>query len=100
MGNINAWEEVFADNHKILCVLYLDCSLDICMKRLIKRSETSNRSDDEVEIIKKRFVTFQEENKPILDHMEKVSKVIKVDSSGSHEEIFNVICTEIKDLLK
>ena len=100
MGNIKAWDEVFGDKQRILCLLYLDCSLDVCMERLIKRSETSNRSDDEVEIIKKRFLTVQEENKPILDHMEKVTKIIRIDSTGLPEHVFKVICTEIKKIIK
>ena len=100
MGNIQAWNEVFGDRQRILCVLYLDCPLDVCMERLVKRGETSNRSDDQVDVIKKRFVTFQEENKPILENLEKVTRIVKIDSSSSSEDVFKTICQEIGDLVK
>ena len=95
LGNIEAWNEVFGSQSKILCVLFLDCALDVCMERLIKRSETSGRSDDDVNIIKKRFVTFQNENKPILETMEKMTKIVNVDSTGKEDEVFGRICEQI-----
>ena len=98
--NIDAWNEVFKSKCFLLCVLFLDCPLDVCLERLVKRSETSNRSDDQVEIIKKRFVNFQSEIKPILENLEFVTKIVRIDSSGKLEDVFMKICEELKDLIK
>ena len=70
------------------------------MDRLVKRGETSNRTDDQVEVIKKRFITFQEENKVILENLEKVTKIVKIDSSVKEEDVKNKICEELDALLK
>eukprot|EP00983_Pelagomonas_calceolata_P063100 1147586-Pelagomonas_calceolata.AAC.1 len=39
-------------------------------KRLLKRGETSGRSDDNAEAIRKRFKTFVEESLPVKGHYE------------------------------
>lgn len=36
-------------------------------KRLLKRAETSGRSDDNPDTIKKRFLTFKKETEPFLE---------------------------------
>lgn len=70
------------------------------MERLIKRSETSGRSDDNVEVIKKRFITFQNENEIILSTMKQKTQIIEIDSSGTEEVIFNSICENLAKVLQ
>ena len=92
LENIQVWEQIFEKQSKILCVLFLDCPLDICLERLVERSKENVRPDDKVEIIKKRFKGFEETNFVVLDYMEKSTKIIKVDTQGKKEEIFEEIC--------
>jgi UMP-CMP kinase len=40
-------------------ILHLECSEEIMLSRLLKRGETSGRSDDNIQSIKKRFNTYQ-----------------------------------------
>ena len=40
--------------------------------------ETSGRVDDNIESIKKRFVTFRETSYPVIEYYEKIGKVRKV----------------------
>ncbi|VDQ17356.1 unnamed protein product [Trichobilharzia regenti] len=47
-------------------------------QRLLKRGETSGRADDNEETILKRFNTFNELTKPVIDHYKKQNKVITV----------------------
>lgn len=100
MGNIDAWNEVFGDSQNILCVLYLDCPLEKCFIRLLKRSESSNRDDDQKEVIRKRFLTFQNENDPVIVSLEKVTTIIKIDSSLEENEVLSNICIQIEDTLR
>lgn len=37
--------------------------------RLLKRGESSGRSDDKEEVIKKRFVTYNQETFPIIEKL-------------------------------
>ena len=58
------------------------------LQRLVKRSETSGRSDDNIEVIKKRFNTYQTETIPVIKEYEKDDRVVRVESAGSVEGIF------------
>ncbi|GLC43368.1 hypothetical protein PLESTM_001463500 [Pleodorina starrii] len=51
-------------------VLFFDCPEEEMEKRLLKRGETSGRSDDNAETIRKRFRTFLEQSLPVKDHYE------------------------------
>lgn len=56
---------------KLEFVLFLDCPEDVMTGRLLERGKTSGRNDDNLEIIRKRFVTFREESLPIVRMYEK-----------------------------
>ena len=47
-------------------------------ERLIKRGETSGRTDDNAETIKKRFRTFVEKTMPVVEYYESLNKLRKV----------------------
>lgn len=44
---------------------------DVMKERLLSRGKTSGRSDDEIETIKKRFVTYQESTLPVIEFYKK-----------------------------
>ncbi|KAL2821042.1 adenylate kinase-domain-containing protein [Aspergillus granulosus] len=68
--------------------LFLDTSEEVMEKRLLKRGETSGRDDDNAESIRKRFRTFVETSMPVVDAFEAQGKVIKVEATGSIEEVY------------
>lgn len=70
-------------------VLFLDCPEQEMQKRLLKRGETSGRSDDNAESIKKRFRTFVETSMPVVDHFGTEGKVVKVSAIGTPEEVYS-----------
>ena len=51
-------------------------------ERLLKRSETSGRPDDNIETIQKRFATFVEKTLPVVGHYEELNKINKVSVSS------------------
>jgi UMP-CMP kinase len=69
-------------------VLFLDCPEEVMEQRLLKRGETSGRDDDNAESIRKRFRTFVETSMPVVDDFEKKGKVVKVQATGSVEDVF------------
>ena len=40
-------------------LLFLDCPQEVMLERLLERGKTSGRSDDNIESIKKRFITYE-----------------------------------------
>ncbi|RDW78192.1 uridylate kinase [Coleophoma crateriformis] len=69
-------------------VLFYDCPEEVMEKRLLKRGETSGRTDDNAESIKKRFKTFVETSMPVVDTYDKEGKVVKVVANKSPEEVY------------
>ena len=62
------------DIAKCKFVLYYECGEAELEKRLLKRGETSGRSDDNIESIKKRFKTFIETSFPVVKHFRNLDK--------------------------
>ena len=69
-------------------VLYLECSEETMLNRLLKRAETSGRVDDNEETIRKRFTTFQNQSVPVVDHYDAMGLVSKIDGNTSPEEAY------------
>ena len=69
-------------------VLFFDCPEEEMQKRLLKRGETSGRSDDNEESIKKRFRVFIETSMPVVEYFAEKGKVIRVKSTKSPDEVY------------
>jgi len=81
-------------------MLALDVSEDELIKRLMKRGETSGRSDDTNEqVIRARIAEYHKKTASVADHYQKEKKVIMIKGEGSVEEIFNALCEKI-DFIK
>ena len=70
-------------------IIFLNCSEETMLQRLTKRAETSGRSDDNIESIKKRFKTYNDETMPVIKHFGKDDRVVEASSEESIENIYN-----------
>jgi len=59
-------------------VIYINVPDDMMKARLLKRGETSGRSDDNEATIAKRLLTYHKETEPVIAYYEKQKKVRKV----------------------
>ena len=74
---------------KVSKLLMLDVPDDELIQRLLKRGETSGRSDDlDESIIQNRIEVYKKETTPVFDYYYKAGKAIKIVGVGSIEEIF------------
>jgi adenylate kinase len=81
-------------------MLALEVSEDELIKRLMKRGETSGRSDDTNEqVIRARIAEYHKKTASVADHYQKEKKVMMIKGEGSVEEIFNALCEKI-DFIK
>ncbi|MBW7840628.1 MAG: adenylate kinase [Chitinophagaceae bacterium] len=88
-----------ARNSEINVVLALDVSESELVKRLLKRGETSGRSDDVNEsVIRARIAEYHKKTSAVLEHYEKFDKVIHVKGEGSIEQIFERLCASLDQL--
>ena len=82
-------------------MLALDVSEDELIKRLVKRGETSGRSDDSNErVIKARIQEYHKKTASVADHYKKEDKVEMINGEGTIDEIFKRLTDEINRLMK
>ncbi|KAI1975904.1 bifunctional uridylate/adenylate kinase [Ophidiomyces ophidiicola] len=79
-----------------MATLFLSCPEDIMLDRLLKRGETSGRSDDNIESIRKRFRVFVEQSMPVVDNFGKEGKVMNVSSVGNVDEVYARVREEVE----
>ena len=82
-------------------MLALDVSESELIKRLVKRGETSGRSDDSNEqVIKARIQEYHKKTASVADHYKKENKVKMINGEGTIDEIFKRLTDEINRLMK
>lgn len=78
-----------ANGTSISVVLAMDVSEEELIKRLLKRGETSGRTDDKNEkIIRARIAEYHKKTSAVLSHYEKENKVVHIAGEGTIEDIF------------
>ena len=78
-------------------VLALEVSEEELVKRLLKRGETSGRSDDtNEEVIRKRFAVYQKETSAVAHHYQALGKFESIKGEGSVDEIFEALSNAIE----
>lgn len=82
-------------------VLALEVPEDELISRLLKRGETSGRTDDaNEEVIRARIVEYHNKTAPVADHYAKYGKFKKIKGEGSVDEIFDRLSKEIDSLVE
>jgi len=79
--------------------LFFTCTEEVMLQRLLERGKTSGREDDNVESIKKRFVTFHETSMPVVDHYKKENKVFEVDSTKTVDQVYADVRVTVDKIL-
>lgn len=90
-GFPRAWDQAECFESTIqpcTAVLFFDCSEGVMRERLLKRGETSGRADDNEETIVKRFHTFVEQSKPVVDEYKTQGKCHEISAMRSPDEVF------------
>ena len=69
-------------------VLAFSCPLEILEYRLLERGKTSGRADDNLETIRLRFRTYENESMPVMDYYSKKNTLVKIISSKPIDQVF------------
>lgn len=86
-------------NRETTALLSLQVENRELISRLLKRGETSGRSDDNLETIKKRLEVYETKTAPVNEFYKNSGKYHAIDGMGSIEEIFGRI-SEVLDSKK
>mgnify|MGYP001500200082 FL=1 len=82
-------------NQKIDQIFFLNVNKDTIIKRIEKRKAIENRSDDDLDTILKRYDTYMETTRPVLDFYSKNTNFHEIDGTDEIDEITRKIDTFI-----
>ena len=83
-------------NTSIKMMLAMEVGEKELMSRLLKRGETSGRSDDtNEEVVKARIIEYHNKTAAVADYYKQYNKVVTIKGEGTVEDIFNALCNEI-----
>jgi len=81
----------------IAVMLALEVGEEELVKRLMKRGETSGRSDDNNEsVIRARITEYHKKTTAVADYYKQFDKVTMIKGEGSIDDIFNSLSSEIE----
>ena len=83
-------------NEKILCVILLNVNEDVLKERIMNRSTTEGRSDDNMETLSKRLHTYSSETEPLIEYYSSQNLVRKVDGTGEISDINQGISSHVE----
>jgi UMP-CMP kinase len=89
--NMDAWNDTMK-RHEVSFMLNFECPEEVLVGRLLERGQSSGRSDDNMETIRKRFRTYQKESMPIIERCagERI-KIHKIESDESVEQVYKKV---------
>ena len=95
VAQAEALDKLLALRKTSICkVLALEVSEEELVKRLIKRGETSGRSDDTDEtIIRKRYTIYKNDTEPVAEYYKEQEKLERIKGEGSVDDIFMALST-------
>ena len=82
-------------NQKIDHIFFLNVNKDIIIERIEKRKILENRKDDDSSTILKRYDTYMETTRPVLDFYSKNSNFHEIDGTKEIDQITKEIDTFI-----
>ncbi len=88
-------------NTSINVMLALAVTEEELVKRLVKRGETSGRTDDNNgHVIRTRILEYNKKTSPVAEYYKKANKVVMVKGEGTVDEIFSELTREIDARMK
>ena len=94
--NLQGWEREMTEKADVKCVLFFDCPKEECVRRVLKRGESSGRSDDNIESLTKRFNTYMDHTIPVIRFYEEKGLVSRINGEATSNQIFE----EVKKLFR
>lgn len=87
-------------NTSLTCMLSLEVPYDELKKRLIERGKISGRSDDNIKVIERRLLEYQQKTLPLVDFYKERSKFISINGVGAINAITNRLDVAVNKVLK
>ena len=80
-------------DQQIDLIFFLNVNKDVIIKRIEKRKNLENRSDDDLNTILKRYDTYMDTTRPVLEYYSKNPNFHEIDGAEEIDQITNKIDT-------
>lgn len=100
LQNLECWKTNMSSIVDVQFLLFLDCPHEVMTERLLERGKTSGRSDDNVESVRKRLLTYEQSTRPIIDSFRAEGRVREVNSHRPVEEVFAEVSLHFSSIEK
>lgn len=93
---LDALLESYNESISVMVALVVDDNE--LLTRLLNRGKTSGRPDDQNEVlISKRIHEYNSKTKPVAEYYRQRDKYVAIDGIGEIENIFDAICSAVKE---
>ena len=89
--NNDGWNEVVGDSVNLAGVLSFEADEETLIQRIMARSETSGRSDDNIDTLRRRLEQYRTEQLPIIEIYQAQGKVKTINGLQEIEAVYNDI---------
>ena len=98
--NLHGWTDAGMEEIcDVVGCLHLEVPDDELERRLVRRGKTSGRTDDNVDVIKKRILTHHENTYPVAEYYRKRNLLIAINGDQDIGYLENVIFDSVQPLL-
>jgi len=98
--NLEGWQAAMGGGAaEVAGVLMYDCPESVMEARLLRRGETSGRSDDAADVIRKRFHTYVNSTLPVIDYYAAQGKVFRVAADAPVADVAAATRAAVEPLL-
>lgn len=95
--NIDSWMKIIGTTVDTPLAIYFNCSNETMKNRILERSKTSGRADDNEEAIVNRLKVFEDQTMPILNYFESKNKLVRIDCEAAPAEVFKSTQSHLKE---
>ena len=86
--NYEGWQRAMGEIVDVPFILFMDADEETMINRIMERSKTSGRNDDNIDSLRKRFETFRKETMPIVEMYGAVGKAKRINALRSIDEVY------------
>ncbi len=87
-------------NTQLSCMICLDVDEKVLIDRMLSRAKTSNRSDDNIDIIKYRLKEYYDKTLPVANFYKEKDIFYAVDGLGDVDQVFERVDKVVEETLK
>ena len=91
VDNLQGWRNLLDGKVEEKLCLFFDCPEEVMERRLLARGESSGRSDDNLESIRKRFRTYMTETVPIIESFREAGKVAQIHADSPVDQVWSEV---------